>query len=69
MKITIELNTDNAAWEDNGTAFEFCQALNFANVYVESMNTATRENLELFGTKKILDSNGNATGTITITEG
>jgi len=69
MKIAIEITTDGAAWIDNGLAFEFRKALNFANVYVESMNMATRENLELFGSKEIFDTNGNTTGTITIKEG
>lgn len=63
MKITIKLSTDNAAWEDCQSSQCEDVGNEIANKLNEMINHAKRGHFE---TRRILDLNGNTTGTITV---
>ena len=62
MKISIEIDTDNAAWVDNGineTNRVMCRAMDIINMSLIDGKPDKR---------KLLDSYGNTTGEIMITK-
>lgn len=63
MKITIEIDTDNAAWEQFER--ELKSVLERARRKISDIETYADNQ---FGPAYILDTNGNTTGKITITK-
>lgn len=61
MKVLIEINTDNAAFEDNGIGNEVLTCLEQFIITAEH-RPVPAWNMQLF------DSNGNAVGTVKMTE-
>ena len=63
MNITIQINTDNSAFEDGNTAYELSEIL-------EKATNRIMEDVEKYGSCEfsLFESNGNRCGTVTVTE-